>query len=368
MRILFHCVYFPPEVGGLESHVYFLARALVERGHEVNVVTSRSQPGIPKQEEMDGVVVWRTWFPSRNPVGWIAHSLGSVPRTRALAQAADVIHAQAFASVLPAVAGRRRSGAPLVATFHTSHFLTRAEHGVWRPILGRLVRAPDYSLAASAEIAEVAMALAPGTRVEPLANGVETSFFRPVAPLIPKGNRPRIVVPRRLFEKNGVEFFVRALPLILEELDVEAVVIGDGPERGRLEALADELGVKERVDFLGKRRHEEMPGLLSSCDLAVIPSLMEATSVAALEAMACELPVVASNVGGLPEIVDGDVGSLSEPGKPKELARTVSDLLAGEDLEGKGKAARTRVKERWSNDRLVDRHLEVYSDLLGGRV
>ena len=231
-----------------------------------------------------------------------------------------------------------------------------------------MVQTPDYSLAASEEIAQVAMALAPGTRVEPLANGVETSFFRPVAPLLPKVDRPRIGVPRRLFEKNGVEFFVRALPLIVEEIDVEAVFIGDGPERGRLEALAAELGVEERVDFLGKRRHEEMPGLLSSCDLAVIPSLMEATSVAALEAMACELPVAASDVGGLPEIVDPDVGGLSEPGNPDDLAKTVVGLLAGGDLERKGKAARERVKQRWSNDRLAERHLEVYSDLLSGRV
>ncbi|MBT8397449.1 MAG: glycosyltransferase family 4 protein [Gemmatimonadetes bacterium] len=367
MRILFHCVYFPPEVGGLESHVYYLARALVDRGNTVDVVTSRSQPGIPDQEVMDGIQVWRTWFPSRTPAGWIAHSLASVPKTRALAKAADVIHAQAFASVLPAASGRRRSGAPLVATFHTSHFLVRAESGLWRPILGKLVRLPDYCLAASEEIAEVAMALAPGTKVEPLANGVETSLFRPVPPLIPKTDRKRLVVPRRLFPKNGVEHFVRALPIILEEMDVEALFIGDGPERERLEALASELGIGDRVEFLGKRRHEEMPGLLCSGDLAVIPSLMEATSVAALEAMACERPVAASNVGGLPEIVDDAVGGLFEPGDPKDLARAVLELLAGGGLERRGAAARDRVKERWSNDRLAARHLEIYSDLLSGR-
>ncbi len=126
MNILLHCVYFPPEVGGLESHVYYLARALVRRGHRVDVVTSRSLPGVAKEEEMEGIRVWRTWFPARNSLGWIAHALGSVPRTRSLAVEADVIHAQAFASVLPGAAARRSSGAPLVATFHTSHFLTRA--------------------------------------------------------------------------------------------------------------------------------------------------------------------------------------------------------------------------------------------------
>ena len=117
--------------------------------------------------------------------------------------------------------------------------------------------------------------------------------------------------------------------------------------------------------FLGARGHDEMPGLLSSAELAVFPSLMEATSVAALESMACELPVAASDVGGLPEIVDGEVGALFEAGNPTALASTVSSLLERDDLRALGTAARARVVERWSNARLVDRHLEVYEGLLG---
>lgn len=365
MNILLHCVYFPPEVGGLESHVYYLARALVRRGHRVDVVTSRSLPGVAKEEEMEGIRVWRTWFPARNSLGWIAHALGSVPRTRSLAVEADVIHAQAFASVLPGAAARRSSGAPLVATFHTSHFLTRAARPAWRPILAALVRMPDYALAASGEIAAVAESLAPGTSVEALTNGVETTFFRRVEGSLPPVAVPRIIVPRRLFPKNGVEYLVRALPIIMAQTPVEAVLIGDGPERGRLEALARELGVQDQVRFLGKRRHVEMPALLSSGDLAVIPSLMEATSVAALEAMACELPVAASDVGGLPELVDSSVGGLFQAGDPEALARTVLRLLGEGGLPAMGKRARERVVDRWSNDRLADRHLEVYGSLLG---
>ena len=102
-------------------------------------------------------------------------------------------------------------------------------------------------------------------------------------------------------------------------MNVEAVIVGDGPERDNLETLAASLELGRRVEFLGARRHDEMPGLLSSAELAVFPSLIEATSVAALEAMACELPVAASNVGGLPEIVDSDVGGLFEAGNPTHL-------------------------------------------------
>ncbi|MGW8266471.1 MAG: glycosyltransferase family 4 protein [Longimicrobiales bacterium] len=367
MRILFHCVYFPPEVGGLESHVYYLCRALVEMGHTVDVVTSRSLPGLPEEEEMEGIRVHRTWFPARNPLGWILHSLGSVPKTRTLARQAEVIHAQAFASVLPGVLARRVAGAPLVATFHTSHFLTRAERPLWVPVLGALVRAPDFALAASREIARVAENVSGGTRVEALTNGVETSFFRPVEPALPASGRPRIVVPRRLFPKNGVEFFVRALPDILAESEVDVVLIGDGPERERLEGLARELGVFGQVSFLGKRPHKEMPGLLCSGTVAVIPSLMEATSVAALEAMACGVPVAASDVGGLPEIVDESVGGLFRAGDEKDLARVVTGLLKDSELPEKGARARERVLKEWSNLRLAQRHVEIYEQLLKRR-
>jgi glycosyltransferase involved in cell wall biosynthesis len=156
------------------------------------------------------------------------------------------------------------------------------------------------------------------------------------------------------------------MPLIAERVNVEAVIVGDGPERENLEVLAASLELGGRVEFLGARKHDEMPALLSSAELAVFPSLMEATSVAALESMACELPVAASNVGGLPEIVDGEVGALFESGDPTALAAAVTSLLERDDLRALGAAARSRVVERWSNARLVDRHLEVYQGLLSG--
>jgi len=367
MNVVMHCVYFPPEVGGLESHVYYLCRGLVKRGCRVAVVTSRSKPELPAHEVMEGIEVWRTWLPKRNTLGWTAHGAWSTPRLTQTARRADVVHAQAFQSVLPAVVAKKANRIPLVSTWHTSHFLKRAASPFWRPIFHRLLKWSDHNLAASAEIADVAERLAPGVSVEALTNGVETDIFYRREPSLPAAGRRRIIVPRRLFEKNGVEFFLRAMPLIAERVNVEAVIVGDGPERNNLETLAASLELGRRVEFLGKRRHEEMPGLLSSAELAVFPSLIEATSVAALEAMACELPVAASNVGGLPEIVDSEVGGLFEAGNPTALAATVTSLLEREDLRAVGAAARTRVMERWSNARLVDRHLEVYEGLLSGR-
>lgn len=369
MNILLHCIYYPPEVGGLESHVHQLARGLVHRGHKVRVVTSRSLPDLPREEMMEGVQVRRTWLPARNPMGWALHSLGSLPITREWAAWSDLIHAQAFASIPPCGVAAASAGRPLVATLHTSHFLTRAARPLWRPFLGRLVAWPDHVLAASMEIAKVGEGLAPGLRVEALTNGVDTHRFRPVPPLLRQDEvSGSILLPRRLFKKNGVEFAIRAFPRILEAIPhARLLVVGEGPERPRMEALARELQITERIRFLGSRPHEEMPGLLCSGEIALLPSLMEATSVAALEAMACERPVVASRVGGLPEIVDESVGALVAPGDPEELARGAVELLKRPDLAQVGKRARERVVRHWSNDRLVERHLDVYRALLAGR-
>jgi glycosyltransferase involved in cell wall biosynthesis len=364
-----HCVYFPPEVGGLESHIHFLCRALVERGHGVDVVTSRSRPDLAPREVVDGIRVWRTWLPGRHTLGWAAHALFSTPRFNALAQTADVLHAQDIAAVAPCMLAQRVRNAPIVTTWHTSHFLKRAPSPFWRPVFRQFLRAADHNLAASGEIAAVGRAIAPDVPVEALTNGVDTTFFRrtdPTLPPPPEG-RARLVAPRRLFEKNGIEHLVRAVPLIVQEADVEVVIIGDGPERATLERLARELGVAERIQFLGSRPHAEMPGLLSSADVAVFPSLMEATSVAALESMACELPVAASRVGGLPELVDDEVGALFEPAAAASLASVVVALLQGGRFRDMGRRGRQRVVERWSNERLADRHVDVYGAVLAGR-
>src|SRR5690606_11195939 len=90
VRVLQQCIYFPPEVGGLESHAYYLCRELVRLGDEVTMVTSRSMPDAPRREVMDGVQVVRTWFPGKSPAGWTAHTLASIPTYLPLARQADV--------------------------------------------------------------------------------------------------------------------------------------------------------------------------------------------------------------------------------------------------------------------------------------
>jgi glycosyltransferase involved in cell wall biosynthesis len=368
MNILQQCIYFPPEVGGLESHAFYLCRDLVRLGNNVTMVTSHSKTEAAQEEIVDGIRVIRRWMPSKTPTGWISHTLGTIPTFLPLARNADVLHAQTFASAVPGMMAKLRYGKPLVITLHTSHFLKLAKKPLWQPILRRIIKSADWLLAASEEIRDVALSLYPHPRAEAITNGVDTTMFKRTAPTMPPppGVR-RVIVPRRLFHKNGVEYFVRALPLIRRELPVDAVFVGDGPEREKLEQIARELGVREACHFMGARANTEMPGLLASAEIAMFPSLMEATSVAALEAMSCEVPVAASNVGGLPEIVNESVGTLFEPGDPEDLARKLVALMTRPDLQAVGRHARERVVQRWSNERLARRHIEIYQSLVAER-
>jgi glycosyltransferase involved in cell wall biosynthesis len=313
VRILQQCIYFPPEVGGLESHAYYLCRELVRLGHYVTMMTSRSQPGLPDRETMDGIEVVRKWFPQRRtPAGWAAHTLATVPHYGAWPGTPTC---PARADVRVGAAGHgRRSGNTAAARDHAAYVALSPAGAkpAWRPVLRRIIRSADWLLAASEEIRDVALDLLSASasrsadewRGHDAVRAAGAPRWRCIAPSL------RIIVPRRLFEKNGVEYFIRALPLVRREVEVDAVVVGDGPERSRLERWPRIWRVMDMVTFMGRRPNDEMPGLLADADLAVFPSLMEATSVAALEAMSCGLPVAASRVGGLPEIVDEDVGTL----------------------------------------------------------
>ena len=371
MRILQQCIYFAPEYGGLESHVHDLTRGLAERGHDVRVVSSLSVPGSARRERLDGVDVVRTWFPGKHPAGWMAHTLASVPAYLPLAREADVLHAQTFASAPPGMLAKRLYGKPLVVSFHTSHFQRLAKKPHWRPGLRRIVASADWVITASRQLLDIVLDLHPHPRAESITNAVDTAVFRPTAPrLEARPGRRRVLVPARLAEPKGVRWLIEALPLMRSELELDVMIVGEGPLRAELEGLARRLGVDDVVRFLGARPHAEMPGVYSSAEVICLPSLMEATSIAALEAMACERPVAASAVGGLLELVDEEVGTQVRPADPADLAARLTALLRRADLAEMGARARRRVEERWSLGRLVSRHEAIYDELLrerGGR-
>jgi glycosyltransferase involved in cell wall biosynthesis len=142
------------------------------------------------------------------------------------------------------------------------------------------------------------------------------------------------------------------------------VLAGDGSSRISLEARAKQLGIEDRVVFTG--RHPAVEDLLYMADVAILPSRREGLPFALLEAMACGLPVIASKVGGVPELITDSVsGYLIEPAHADQLAQRLSLLYRDEKLrQSLGIAGRTIVKERFSLQSMVEQTVRVYSSIL----
>jgi glycosyltransferase involved in cell wall biosynthesis len=368
LRVLMPSIYFPPRVGGIESHVYYLARELVRRGHSVHVVTTHTEPESPWTETMDGVEVTRMASFGKHFLGWSLASASSTPETIRLARNCDIIHSHTFASALGGGAAAAFFGRPHVVTVHSSHFLRLARNPIMRNVMRLLLMKAGALLSTSREIDGVVRSMLPGSFTMPIVNGIDTETFRPSEPCLNRrADEFVIVCPRRLVRKNGVEYLVRALPLIGRELPVRAYLAGDGPLRQYLEGLAVSLGVRDNIEFMGSVENNRMPNVYSSADLIVIPSLVEATSIAALEAMSCERVVAASRVGGLPEIIDDRVGILFESGSPEAAARAVVKAAREVDRGALGRAARERVIANWSIQSMVDVHMGIYMKLIGER-
>jgi glycosyltransferase involved in cell wall biosynthesis len=180
------------------------------------------------------------------------------------------------------------------------------------------------------------------------------------------GARPRILSVGRLAAPKDFRTLVGALAQ-LPRGAAEALIVGDGPDRAQLEAEIARLGLAEHVLLAGERR--DVPELLAGADLFVLSSRSEGLPVSVLEAMAAGLPVIASRVGGLPELVaDGETGMLVEAGDVDELAAALRLLLAEPALRRRlGAAGRACAEARFDLERFRRAHLELYSAELARR-
>lgn len=173
----------------------------------------------------------------------------------------------------------------------------------------------------------------------------------------------------RLVEQKGHVYLLRAMPQILRAApDTRLAVVGDGGLRDELQALAAELGVADRVHFLGYR--DDAQHLTAQFDVALIPSIFEGFGMVCLEAMGASRPVVASRVSAIPEIIlDGETGVLVPPRDPAALAAAVVRLLNDPALARRmGQAGRRRLEDEFTVDAMVHRTAELYRSLLTPKV
>ena len=205
----------------------------------------------------------------------------------------------------------------------------------------------------------------PDSKIDVIPNGIDLASF---VPCRYSGRPRRILTVACLREEKRIDVLIAAAPTILAKYpDAEFWIAGDGSCRELLVTLARDLGVLPRFRFLGHR--EDVAALLSEADLFVLPSRSEAFPNAVTEAMAAGLPVVATAVGGIPELVtDGQTGRLVPTGDPMALARAVLDLLDQPSRAAEfGRAGRRRIEQTYSFDRMVNAFSTLYLSELAAR-
>ena len=354
------------EVGGAERHVVDLAAALSRKGHEVTVACSLagelSDPldgaGIRVRPLLDRLVKRRVC---------VAYARGL--RRLLRGQRIDLVHAHIYASAAASALATLGTGVPLVVTEHTegawqgrrAHLVSRLIYrrarrviAVSTPIWRRLIERDGVS---PKKISLVPNAVIPAP---------DTLRSTPDAP--PEGwhEGPLVGVVARLQPEKGIAKFLKAAARISSSCpEARFLVVGDGPLREELLRLADRLGLRERVRFLGHRADaRDLIGLL---DVLAVPSLTEGTPLTVLEAMAVGVPIVASAVGGVPDQVrHGKEGLLVPPEDPVALGDALLELLQDPGLARRlGEAGRRRSDSEFAHATMVQRIETDYGAALG---
>ena len=371
IRVVMVISSFAPVIGGAERQALQLAQRLVQQGLTVQVLTRR-YPGLEATEEMNGVKVWRLPVAGngRNPLSSVMFTAGVVLWLIRHAKEYDVVHVHASLSpAVSALLAKLWTRKPVLVKVACSGPHGDVASMRRRPFLSlrcRLLRRADRFLVLNSESIQELQELGLDKRqMASIVNGVDTTYFAPneqkvTAPIEVKQASGKAVFVGRLTTQKGVDLLLRAWAQLVEPRQL--ILVGEGAERSSLEALASELHL-DYVTFTGSTN--DVRSYLQQADLFVLPSRSEGIPNALLEAMACGLPVVASAVGGIPDVVqDGESGLLVPPDDVPALAKAIRRLLVDPDLRRQmGQKARQRVESDYSLQSTTNRHLELYREV-----
>jgi glycosyltransferase involved in cell wall biosynthesis len=366
---------YPPAIGGVERHVEQLARGLVEGGARVEVVTTdllRDHPfarGRPELEAGPVVVrrhrVLRT-IPAPQGLGLAAPGMFA----DALSARVNVVHAHAF-GFFPTWVGRAvRSlrGLPLVVTPHSDPGSDSPFSRLYARAVARgTLRGADRIVALTRREADWMAELGvPRERIRVIPNGIDLGEFVGIPPRTDRSRPPVVLFVGRLdARRKGLESLIEAFANLPRGLNARLRLVGDDwGGLGPLLARGEALGVADRVVATGPLPRSEVLHELASADLLVVPSLYEPFGIVLLEAMASGLPIVATRVGGIPEVVtDGESALLVSPRAPGELAAAIESILTDPGLARRLGAEGRRRVVRFSWPRLMPEYVALFREL-----
>ncbi|MER7270560.1 glycosyltransferase [Micromonospora sp. WMMD712] len=379
------------DAGGQNTHVAELSAALAAAGHDVRVYTRRDAVDLPVAVRApDGYEVVHVPAGPAEPMAKDALLPHMPAFGRWLAQrwrggdwTPEVIHAHFWMSGLAGLAAGRRTGVPVVQTYHALGTVKRRHQGAQDTSPpGRirderdLGRAVDRVVAqCQDEVTELVRLGVPRDRISVVPSGVNLATFAPLGPAVGRDpGRARVLTVGRLVERKGFQDVIRAMPLVP---DAECVVVGGPPEglletdphARRLRALARECGVADRVRLVGAVPREEMGRWYRSADVLVAAPWYEPFGLTPLEAMACGVPVVGTAVGGLTDtVLDGVTGDLVPARDPRALGIAIRGLLDDRIRRfAYAGAARDRARRSYSWAATAQRLAEVYGEVAAVR-
>lgn len=276
----------------------------------------------------------------------------------------DVLHTHGYKANFHGAWAARNSRVRLIATCH--NWIATDLRGRFYDLLDRFtLRRFQQVVAVSGPVRRSLRRFGiPEDRIRVIPNGVDIRRFSPAfihAQTAPTHDGPVVGFVGRLSEEKGIDTLLRAMPGVLRRCPkMVLLIVGDGPSRTRLEALAAALGVMGSVRFLGRR--DDIETVYIQLDVLVLPSRNEGVPMTVLEAMAAGVPVLATRVGGLPEVVrEGHTGVLVEPNSVAAIEQGLMTLLTAPDLRVQmGLQARRLAEMRHSCESMAREHMELY--------
>jgi len=368
-RVCFISSEYPPNVlGGLGVHVKHLTMALNEH-LEIDVVLGTLEsneyqalgPRIHLQPLANNHPTYL------NPISWFYFADQAADKIIRLARTnpPDLIHCHDWVTVLAGMKCRWLLKVPLIFHLHLPnlHQLCSAVESLGL-ICADLVTVNSeymYEELGRRQFENKDLAI---RKVETVMNGVDTNEFLPA----PDWPDKYILFVGRLVGQKGVEYLVRAFYYIKEKFpDIRLKIVGIGQSSDALKALTVNLLLSDKVDFLGWKTGPDLVSLYQKAQVVVVPSIYEPFGMTALEALACQRPVVASRVGGLQEIIQHEVtGFLARPKDELDLAQWIMTLLSSDTLRhSMGKAGRERVLAAgYTWPEIAVKFLQLYADVL----
>ncbi|HZH39681.1 MAG TPA: N-acetyl-alpha-D-glucosaminyl L-malate synthase BshA [Gemmatimonadales bacterium] len=375
MRIGITCY---PTYGGSGAIATELGLELAKRGHEIHFVSYASPFRLPSfAERVTFHEVTQAEYPLFETASPYALALAVKQHEVALREQLDIMHVHyaiphaATAWLAKQMLAEQRD-LKLVTTLHGTDITLVGKDPSYYTLTKFSIERSDRVTAVSKYLREETYRAFGCARcdVTVIPNFVSTTSYKAATEswfrrALGAGTQPILLHVSNFRPVKRVQDVVRIFAGVRKVMPAMLVMVGDGPERDAAQTEADSLGLKNDVRFLGKV--DNVADVMRGADLFLLPSEAESFGLAALEAMACGAPVIASNAGGLPElVVEGETGFLSAPGDVAAMTANALEILRTPALAARMRAASVERAQAFSVDKVVPQYERVYEDLLRG--